>query len=187
MSIQTINIGNVVNDGLGDDLRTAFQKVNANFGELSQILTVDITTSGSGSSIFKEQEGNNVTLKSLVSGRFIQIDDLDNSLQIINTAPDAFTRIDTNSGVVQADHFKEITIQGGIDTEVVASGSTITVDNIKINNKSFTSILSTYDFGPITGEFENAVQLAISTSNLDFGTFELPGRLDLDCGSIAIT
>ena len=29
MAIQTINIGNVVNDGLGDDLRTAFQKVNA--------------------------------------------------------------------------------------------------------------------------------------------------------------
>ena len=27
MTIQTINIGNVVNDGLGDDLRTAFEKV----------------------------------------------------------------------------------------------------------------------------------------------------------------
>ena len=34
MPIQTINIGNYANDGLGDDLRVAFQKVNANILEL---------------------------------------------------------------------------------------------------------------------------------------------------------
>ena len=31
MAIQTINIGQNVNDGTGDDLRTAFDKVNDNF------------------------------------------------------------------------------------------------------------------------------------------------------------
>lgn len=34
MAIQTINLGNYANDGTGDDLRTAFQKVNSNFTEL---------------------------------------------------------------------------------------------------------------------------------------------------------
>lgn len=34
MAIQTINLGSYANDGTGDDLRTAFQKVNANFTEL---------------------------------------------------------------------------------------------------------------------------------------------------------
>lgn len=34
MAIQTINLGTYANDGTGDDLRTAFQKVNANFTEL---------------------------------------------------------------------------------------------------------------------------------------------------------
>ena len=34
MSLQTINLGNYANDGSGDDLRTAFQKVNANLAEL---------------------------------------------------------------------------------------------------------------------------------------------------------
>lgn len=34
MAIQTINLGTYANDGTGDDLRTAFQKVNANFIEL---------------------------------------------------------------------------------------------------------------------------------------------------------
>ena len=35
MTIQTINLGNYANDGTGDDLRTAFQKVNANFAEVA--------------------------------------------------------------------------------------------------------------------------------------------------------
>ena len=34
MAIQTINIGQVANDGTGDDLREAFIKVNNNFLEL---------------------------------------------------------------------------------------------------------------------------------------------------------
>ena len=34
MAIQTINLGNYANDGSGDDLRTAFNKVNANFALL---------------------------------------------------------------------------------------------------------------------------------------------------------
>jgi len=34
MSIQTINLGTYANDGTGDDLRTAFEKVNANLVEL---------------------------------------------------------------------------------------------------------------------------------------------------------
>ena len=46
MTIQTINIGNVVNDGLGDDLRTAFQKVNANFTDLSAQLTITASNVG---------------------------------------------------------------------------------------------------------------------------------------------
>lgn len=186
MIIEKINIGNVVNDGLGDDLRTAFRKVNDNFSELADQLSVNIETSGSGSSLIKTKEGNNIVFKSLVSGRFIRVDDLDNSLRIENTAPDSFTKIQTNSGEIDASIFQQITIQGGLDIEVNASlGSpVITVDNRKINNKTFTSILSSYDFGPILGNFENAVQLAISSSNLDFGTIEFPGRLDLDCGSI---
>ncbi len=34
MALQTINLGTYANDGTGDDLRTAFQKVNANLVEL---------------------------------------------------------------------------------------------------------------------------------------------------------
>jgi uncharacterized protein YkvS len=184
MAIQKIHIGNIVNDGLGDDLRTAFQKVNSNFSELSEQLTVNVVSLGTGSSVVKQKVGNVIEFRSVISGKNIFVDELSDSLQIINTAPDAFTSIDTNSGTVGASSFQEITIQGGIDIDVVASGSVITVDNIRINNNTFTDILSNYDFGPITGDFKNAVQLAISSSNLDFGTVLLPSSLSLDCGRL---
>ena len=37
MTIQNINIGNIANDGTGDDLREAFRKVNENFDELVEL------------------------------------------------------------------------------------------------------------------------------------------------------
>ena len=41
MTVQLINIGNVANDGTGDDLREAFIKVNDNFEDLDQYNNVD--------------------------------------------------------------------------------------------------------------------------------------------------
>ena len=45
MTIQKVNIGSVVNDGTGDDLRTAFVKVNNNFDQLAT--TIDTVDSNS--------------------------------------------------------------------------------------------------------------------------------------------
>lgn len=52
MTMQTINIGTLANDGAGDPLRTAFQKVNNNFSELysAAVLTSTATTTGNTSS-----------------------------------------------------------------------------------------------------------------------------------------
>ena len=46
MAIQTINIGSSANDGTGDPLRTAFDKVNDNFVELYAV-----TGAGSGQNL----------------------------------------------------------------------------------------------------------------------------------------
>ena len=45
MAIQTINIGQVANDGTGDDPREAFVKVNNNFTELSNRIPEQTTAS----------------------------------------------------------------------------------------------------------------------------------------------
>jgi hypothetical protein len=39
ISLQTINLGDYANDGTGDDLRTAFAKVNINFNTLESDIT----------------------------------------------------------------------------------------------------------------------------------------------------
>ena len=190
MTIQTINIGNVVNDGLGDDLRTAFQKVNANFADLSTQLTITATNvNDTGVGVFKEKVGTELRFKKLVSGTKMLVTDTDTSIVLNNTAPDAFTRIETDAGAMLASTHQEITIAGAAapgsttsvkDIEVNAFGSTISIKTII----PVTDILTSYDFGAITGSFNNSMQALFAASNIDFGTITLPGRFDLDCGSI---
>ena len=189
-NIQTINIGNVVNDGLGDDLRTAFQKVNANFSDLSAQLTITaVNINDTGVGVFKEKVGAELRFKKLVSGTKMLLTDTDTSIVVNSTAPDAFTRIDTDAGVMLASTHQQITMAGVAapgsttsrkDIEVTAFGSTVSFKTIV----PVTDILTSYDFGAITGTLNNSMQALFAASNMDFGTITLPGRFDLDCGSI---
>lgn len=187
-----INIGNVVNDGLGDDLRTAFRKVNENFTELNSQLTPTIVVTGTtGASIFKGKTGSTFEFKSLVAGDGIKIDDTvgDDYLVIRNEATNRFTGIGTDAGAVSAAVYPQITMEGaaapnsisGIkDIEVTAFGSTISFKTVL----PVTDILTTYDFGPISGEYATTTQLSLAAANIDFGTVDLPGGINLDCGGI---
>jgi hypothetical protein len=49
MAIEVINVGTVPNDGLGDPIRTAYQKCNNNFAELYSRLQSDPPLSAIGS------------------------------------------------------------------------------------------------------------------------------------------
>jgi len=190
MTIQTINIGNVVNDGLGDDLRTAFQKVNANFADLSTQLTITATNVGTvGVGVFKEKVGADLRFKKLVSGTKMLLNENTDSVTVNNTAPDAFIRIDTDAGAMLASTYQQITMAGTAapgsttsrkDIEVNAFGSTISFKTII----PVTDILESYDFGTINGSYTNAMQVALQSANIDFGTIPLPGRIDIDCGTI---
>ena len=188
-TIQTINVGNLVNDGLGDDLRTAFQKVNANFADLNAGLTITASNTGTGAAIFKEKINNDLRFKSLNGGTKILITEEANSINIASTAPDAFIRIDTDSGNVRADTYETITMQGiaaplsetGVkDIEVTTSGSSVNFKTII----PVTEYLTTYDFGSINGTYANAIQLAMQASNIDFGTLTYTSDIDLDCGGL---
>ena len=190
MTIQTINIGNVVNDGLGDDLRTAFEKVNANFADLSTQLTITATNVGAtGVGVFKEKVGADLRFKKLVSGTKMLLNENTDTVTVNNTAPDAFIRIDTDAGVMLASIYQQITLAG-----TAAPGSTTSRKDIEVNAFGsvlsiktmipVTDILESYDFGTINGAYTNAMQVALQSANIDFGTVLLPGRIDIDCGSI---
>lgn len=193
MSMNLINIGNVVNDGLGDDLRTAFEKVNANFSDLQEQIGVVGFNVGSGFGIFKDRVAGRLNFKSLLADEQnggIRIIERTDVLEIENTRIQGFTKFDTQGVSIASEEYSEVLLTGrplneSPDIEIQGSGSTIVVDTKKIDEKSFTEILTDFDFGLITGEYANAVQFLVSLSAADFGTIENPSSINLDFGDIA--
>ena len=189
--LQTINVGNLVNDGLGDDLRTAFQKVNANFADLNAELTVTVVNTGTtGEGVFKQKVGAELQFKSLVAGNKIVLGGGSDSITINNSAPDAFIRYDTDAGTISASTKQQIYMQGtsapnsetGIkDIEVTTDGTNGLLFKTII---PVTEYLTTYDYGYINSTFDNALQFAFNVSNSDFGTITLASDVELDCGGL---
>jgi hypothetical protein len=178
MTIQPINIGNQVNDGLGVVVGTAFEKVNSNFSELAVSLTVTASNIGAGTGVFKGKTGVDLQFKSLVAGTKMFIDELTNTIVINNQQPDGFARIDTDSGVVNASSHLNITLEGGDNINVSAVGSVITVDT----NLDLNQIIAGFDFGVLGNNFQFSPQLALAAANVDFGTITNPGTINLDLG-----
>lgn len=91
MTIQTINLGNYANDGTGDDLRTAFTKVNANFNLLSTTSNaIGGVNLGSGASIFADKNANTLNLE------FKTITSNDASVHVSSTTSTVDLSVTTN-------------------------------------------------------------------------------------------
>ena len=81
MTIQTINLGNYANDGTGDDLRTAFEKVNANFAQLGSTVGIQNGTNlGAGTHVFAQRNDITANLE------FKTLTSVDNSVTITHDA-----------------------------------------------------------------------------------------------------
>lgn len=66
--MKQIVLGMYPNDGTGDDLRTAFQKVNENFAELQTSINISNGTNlGAGVGVFAQRNVSNLEFKSLTS------------------------------------------------------------------------------------------------------------------------
>jgi len=88
MALLQINLGNYANDGTGDDLRTAFDKVNKNFASLdTEFNVLGGANVGSGAGIFANRNGVNLEFKTLTS--------TDSSVTFTNTATTVNLRSNT--------------------------------------------------------------------------------------------
>lgn len=75
MAIELIDLGNIANDGTGDDLRTAFEKVNLNFVELDTNIDASVvgTNVGGGAGVFKQKTTNILEFRTIDSGSKLSV------------------------------------------------------------------------------------------------------------------
>jgi hypothetical protein len=152
MTLQTINIGGYANDGTGDDLRTAFLKVNENFTILGNDVTIaNGKNIGIGAGIFAQRQSAMLAFKSLISR--------DNS-------------------VIITSNNETINLQSKITVE--SDKSPKLGNDLDLNGYTIKSIISGGIEAPIYGidipTLNGMVQLllASNTISIDMGSIEAP-------------
>ena len=135
MAIQSINIGNIANDGTGDDLREAFAKVNDNFSELDILVTAasgsEAANIGGGTGIFGEKIGNELQFKSLI-GSGINISNSTTEVTLTSNAIDQVLMISDSGSVVLSKGSSSVNLYGGTNINTRVAGTQIFFEDISI-------------------------------------------------------
>lgn len=150
MPIQTINLGNYANDGTGDDLRTAFEKVNSNFSLLNTTDTTGATNLGTGQGIFASKSGTNLQFKSLVAGANVTLAANGTSITI------------TGVGNLQSETSPTLGANLNMNGYNITGGGNIEATIYGIDVRTLVGASGDLDFGTFT---------LPGTADLDFGTF----------------
>jgi hypothetical protein len=173
MALETINIGKYANDGTGDDLRTAFTKVNSNF---TSIGIETVSNVGTGVGLFAGKNDLNLTFKTLTSidGTVIltssaQSIDLHSNTKLENdTSPKLASHLDLNSHDI---------INGDIKTTIY--GIDVRTLNTVLN-MSLQSNGITIDFGSFSQPTGQGSKHGVY--EIDLGSFTTASTTDLDFG-----
>ena len=138
MAVELINVGQVANDGTGDDLREAFVKINQNFEELD--LRDDEQTSASnlgetGEGVFAQKINYDLQFKKLVAGDNVSLSSTDNTIEIGADVGIKSLTVDADSeSVVQNNNISSFGIKGGTGIETSVDGDSIVIDNVSITD-----------------------------------------------------
>jgi len=212
MNITLIDIGNIANDGTGDDLRTAFEKINENFVELETGIDASTVAAnvGDGLGLYKQKTVNTLEFKSLGVGSFLSITAVGDKI-VVDTA---FTDKNINVGSLTASG----NIEGNIITAsmfsgtlggnlmgrvypqapdyIIGAGNIIgvqpdpgqanyrpaRVDGIAV--KELDRTINTFDFGTIDNVYTSAFAYLLDQIGLDAGTILSPSNLSIDAGTL---
>jgi len=212
MTLQVINLGNIANDGAGDDLRTAFTKVNANFAALV-VDAADTTGTNLGSlgaRVFKEATNNDMKFRRLVAGYNMSVVETDNTIEFSMSGANNIIVVSDNGSLIAApggtvnivggegisvtanENTKTLTIVGGIVNESAPALSS----DLDANNNSITNLnningtswddmvgkLFNMDFGAIPNSINNMLDFIVRFVDVDMGTINAPAAYIVDMG-----
>ena len=126
MAIQTINIGQVANDGSGDDLREAFVKVNNNFTELSNRIPEQTTASNLGTvgeGVFAQKVTYDLQFKKIKAGGNVTVTSDSNNVIISSVGGLQSLIVATDSGNITLSEGETFTIAGGNNVTTQVNGA----------------------------------------------------------------
>ena len=133
MAKQTVNLGSSANDGTGDPLRTAFDKINDNFDELYLYSTAasgnNITITGN--TIASDNTNGNITLDPNGTGDIV-----------IATGAELQLTDHTDNAVVYSDASGNLTMSAGFTfdgTNVATTGSIDVNSRLKLEDNRITT------------------------------------------------
>jgi len=184
MTIQNINIGQIANDGTGDDLREAFRKVNENFDELD-LRQPEATTAasiGSGEAIFSAKVGDQLQFKNVTAGTKINVASVaGNNVQISADLSGVLFVSDLGSNNV--DDGETLNIYGGTGISTKIIGNTLTITNeFEEGVSTFTNEL---DFGGIDFSVTSHADYLRFSTDVEYGTITAKTEgLTSDMGAI---
>jgi hypothetical protein len=160
MAIQNINLGTYANDGTGDNLRTAFEKVNNNFTQLNSFTIIGGQSLGAGAPVFASEtsaEGGSVlNFRSIVNGGNIAVSWDGNTITL--ATPNSINSLQQDSNP-QLGNNLNLNSHNIIGTGNISIGGTITATSFS---------------GPLTG---NVTGNITSTGTSNFNTISASGTV----------
>lgn len=132
MAISLINVGNIANDGTGDDLREAMIKINQNFEELD--LRDDEQTTASnlgnvGEGVFSNRVNYDLQFKKLVGGTNISLTSSENTITFDAVGGLQQLIVSSDSGSIILAEGSTLNIVGGEGISTSLINDTLTITN----------------------------------------------------------
>jgi hypothetical protein len=160
MTVELIDLGRIANDGLGDDLRTAFIKVNNALEDLdlrsSESTTVTNLGVG-GEGLFAQIVGADLQFKELVPGDRITLSPTATGITINAASQLATIASDAGSGSITDGSTFTFAGSSGISTAV--TGTTLTITNTGL-------VTLADDLSPVLGATLQASQNSILDADI---------------------
>ena len=209
MAISLINIGQLANDGTGDELRDAFIKVNQNFDELDSrvIQPTTAVNIGEGLGIYAQTVNGALQFKTLIAGTGVSIA-ATTSTMTINAAYNL--RINSDDGLINLGNNGAIRVTGNNSISTSIADNQLIIDNsfsqLSDDNtpglggnlnarqhdiRNVNTIVATtldlgksFEFGVLGKSIDNILDWITYSTDIDLGSFAQPSSFLIDMGSI---